>query len=249
MIPSRLESLGRTGFGFAIAGFGLAHIAFADFATRLLSPMPDWIPGRSIWALATGGVLLAAGALMAVGKAGGRGAAFTVAALMLLSVLFLRLPLALAEPGAGYLWTNPCKYLALAGGALLIAFSASPRADRLARLLLCLFLTLGGIQHYAYLTFTAKMVPGWMPLRTFFACFAGAALIAGGIGLQIPKIARRAALWAGVMILSWFFLVHIARVAAKPGDGGEWSGLFESLATSGVAFMIAGNGARRPNVE
>jgi hypothetical protein len=37
------------------------------------------------------------------------------------------------------------------------------------------------------------------------------ALLAGGIGLFIPQTARLAALLAGAMVFSWFWIVHLPR--------------------------------------
>ena len=63
------------------------------------------------------------------------------------------------------------------------------------------------------------------------------ALIAGGIGLFISRTARLAALLSGLMVFSWFWIVHIPRTFLTVSDG---IAVFEALAFSGIAFVIAG---------
>jgi hypothetical protein len=57
--------------------------------------------------------------------------------------------------------------------------------------------------------------------------------------MWIPKTACLAAIWTSVMIFLWSAMVHIPRAASTPGDPLEWSGVFESLATSGIALLVA----------
>jgi uncharacterized membrane protein YphA (DoxX/SURF4 family) len=145
----------------------------------------------------------------------------------------------------GGVWTNPAKVAVFLGAALLLARLVSPGpgaagAARTARLLFSGFLVLCGLQHFAYAEFVATLVPAWMPGPTFWTYFTGTALVAGGVGLLIPKTARLAALLTALMIFSWFVLLHIPRAAATPGEPEEWAGVCESLAMSGVALLLAG---------
>jgi len=65
--------------------------------------------------------------------------------------------------------------------------------------------------------------------------FGGVALIAGGAGLLIPRTAQLAALLSGLMILSWFFIVHVSREIAGVADG---IAVFEALLTAGMLFVL-----------
>jgi uncharacterized membrane protein YphA (DoxX/SURF4 family) len=65
-------------------------------------------------------------------------------------------------------------------------------------------------------------------------------LIAGGLGIFLPATTRAAAAMSGLMIFLWVFLLHIPRAIAPPRDPGETSAIFEALAISGVAFLVAG---------
>jgi uncharacterized membrane protein YphA (DoxX/SURF4 family) len=89
-----------------------------------------------------------------------------------------------------------------------------------------------------FTAFVASLIPGWFPGNAvFWTYFAGVALIAGGIGLFIPLTARLAALLSGLMVFSWFWIVHIPRTLLSVSDG---IAVFEALAVSGIAFVIAG---------
>jgi uncharacterized membrane protein YphA (DoxX/SURF4 family) len=252
-----LRTLGRFLFGLPIAAFGVLNLAVGDLTTRFALAGPSWTHGRAIAAYALGAILVFLG-LAIVFQWRTRTAALCLAAVIATSLLLLSFPRAFARPAFGGSWTNPAKYLSLLGGALLVALlwdrkeaGASVRETRASdptgirfgtpRLLLSVFLILGGVQHFVYEDFVATLVPAWIPDPVFWARFAGAALLAGGLGMWIPGTTRLAAISTGVMIFLWFLIVHIPRAAAAPRDPLEWSGVFESLATSGIAFLVAGS--------
>ena len=71
----------------------------------------------------------------------------------------------------------------------------------------------------------------------FWSYFAGVALIAAGLGLLIRHTARLAALLSGVMVFSWFWVIHVPRAFVGISDS---IAVFEALAVSGIAFVLAG---------
>jgi uncharacterized membrane protein len=156
----------------------------------------------------------------------------------------------------GYVWTNPGKNVVFIAGALLLAASAEPAASArlrqrvwtLARLLVGAFLVLCGVQHFVYTTFAATLVPTWIPGDArFWTLAAGVALIACGLGLLAGgRAARGAGLFAGAMIASWFLILHIPRALSAWNDPGEWSGVCESLAIAGIAWLTSGTNAEPP---
>ena len=249
------STLGRLLFAIAMVAFGIQQLLTGGFV-RLVPPLPAWVPGPSLWAYLTGIVLIAAGVAIAIGRKA-RWAAAVLGALLVLAILFLHLPKAATNPLLGFMWTNPAKALAMLGGVIILAGalpdeeagSALARLFRqlspLGPMFLALFLILGGIQHFVYLDFVMKLVPSWIPGPRFWVYFTGMALIAGGVGILVPKTARLAATLTGVMILLWVLLLHIPRALADPHAAGETSGVFEALAFSGVAFILA---ARRSSL-
>ncbi len=238
-----------------MVGFGALQLLTGGYI-RLVPPLPAWVPGPSLWAYETGILLIAAGVAIGIGRKA-RWAAAVLGALLVLAILLLHLPKAATNPLLGFMWTNPAKALAMLGGVIILAGAlpddeAGSGLARLFRKLAPLgplflggFLILGGIQHFVYLDFVTKLVPSWVPGPRFWVYFTGTALIAGGVGMLLPRTARLAALMTGIMILLWVLLLHIPRAVADPHNPGETSGVFEALAFSGVAFILAER-AREP---
>jgi uncharacterized membrane protein YphA (DoxX/SURF4 family) len=245
-----LSTLGRLFFAISMVAFGIQQLVTGDFV-RLVPPLPAWMPSHSFWAYLVGIVLIVTGIAIGIGRKA-RWAAAVVGAMLLLSILFLHLPKAATNPLVGFMWTNPCKALAMLGGVLILAAALPEDETGLARLFrklaplgplfLAAFLILGGIQHFVYLDFVTSLVPSWVPGPHLWTYFAGIALIAGGVGLLVPKTARLAALMTGIMILLWVVLLHIPRAVNGPNHAGETAGVFEALALSGVAFILADRG-------
>ena len=247
-----MRNVGRIFFSIAVVASGLLQLLMASFV-RLVPPLPEWIPSHSSWARLIGIVLVVTGlALLGKGRWARRAAA-VLGVMIFLDFLFLHLPLAATNPSAGFMWTNPAKALAMLGGVLFLAATLpvedADRSSALARLLRRLmplgplllsgFMILGGIQHFVYIDFVTKLVPAWIPGPRFWAYFTGVALIAGGVGILVPKTARWAATMSGIMIFLWVVLLHIPRALADLSNTGEASGVFEALAMSGIAFMLA----------
>jgi uncharacterized membrane protein len=228
------STLGRLFFAISMVAFGIQQIFTGKFV-RLVPPLPAWMPAHTLWACLTGILLIAIGIAIGTGR-GARGAAAVLGVMIVLSILFLHLPKALTDPLAGFMWTNPCKALAMLGGVLLLA--GAERSRPLGRLFFAAFLILGGIQHFVYADFVMGLVPSWIPGARYWVYFTGIALIAGGTGILVPKTSRLAATMSGIMILLWVVLLHIPRAMARY-DAGEIAGVFEALALSGVAFLLA----------
>ncbi|HMG66532.1 MAG TPA: hypothetical protein VK588_02565, partial [Chitinophagaceae bacterium] len=76
--------------------------------------------------------------------------------------------------------------------------------------------------------------------RPFWTYFAAVALLAGGTGIIFRQTRQWAATLSGIMILLWFFLLHIPRALAAPHDYGEWMGVCESFTFVGILFVLAG---------
>lgn len=226
---------GRVACGTALAGSGLMQVVNAEFV-RLVA-VPAWLPWRPGLGVATGLVLVAAGVLIVAGYRQ-RPAALAVAGMLLLALLSL-VPGVLGNPGAGFVWTNPAKVLAMTGGALLLAQGA--RFTVPAAVLMAVFLILAGMQHVAYAAFADTLVPAWIPPgRRFWTLFTAAALLAGGTGLLWPRLRRTAALLAGVMIFLWVLLLHIPR-SVELRSAFELAGVFEAMGVAGIAWRLAGD--------
>ena len=244
-----IRLIGRLFFATATIASGLQQLIRGDFV-RLVPKLPAWVPSQSLWVGVSGVGLIIVGLAIAAERHR-RLAALALSALFAV-VFLLYLPGVIANPGAGFMWTNPCKTLALLGSAILLAvgpvdngrpgFFPSGRGETwampLCSGLMGVFLVVCGVQHFVYADFVAQMVPAWIPGQRVWAAFTGLALIAGGVGINLRPTSRLAAVLSGLMIFLWMVLLHIPRAFAHWPDPGETSGIFEALALSGTALML-----------
>jgi uncharacterized membrane protein len=249
----RLIAVGRAFYAVACVFFGLQHLIYGEFVTRIMPAWPAWVPLRSAWAYLIGAGLIAAGALMFSGKRV-RSTALLLAKILLFTAAVFALPTALVDASVGLAWTNAGKALALAGGALVVAATAETTRATDARLLFVGRLFLGGfmivcgVQHFLWAQFVVALVPAWIPGAMFWTYFAGVALIAGGIGLLVPVTTRVAALLSGVMVFVWVLVLHIPR-ALTIRDANEATAVFEALAVSGIAFLLFAAAPKRASTR
>jgi uncharacterized membrane protein len=252
---NKLPVVGRILFAIPMITFGVQHLIYRSFVTRVVPGLPSWIPGHSVLAAIFGAFLIAAGGAILFGIAP-RLTALGLGAVILVSFVLLYVPLLLENFYSGGHWTNAGKALALAGGSFLVAGSIpgvlrmhSGKLAAFIRLLekfipwghLCLsaFLILCGILHFIYVQFVETLVPLWIPGHRFWTYFTGIALIAGGLGIIIPKTRHLAAALTAIMIFLWVVLLHIPRALANLHDANEMTAVFEALAMTGIAILIA----------
>lgn len=258
----RLIPVGRLFFAIGLVAFGVMQFIYGDFVAGRAPAWPEGVPGRLVWAYASGAFLVAAGAAIVSGK-GGRPMALAAGTVIFAWALLRNLPLAAADSVLGGTWTLAGKSLVCFGGAFAVAGSLPTVAGGgrlrgfvntrdgfllLGRVCLSYFLIACGIQHFMFEAFVATLVPAWIPGAYFWTYFAGVALIAGGVGMLLPPTARLAALLSGLMIFLWVFMLHVPRAMSGLHDvRNEWTAVFEALAFSGLAFLFAATlPARRP---
>jgi uncharacterized membrane protein len=251
-MPKWLHLVGRSFYAVGLAGIGLMQFFFMNFVWVVIPEFPAMIPLRMMWVFVVGAALTAAGVAIFFNLKGRKVAAWTGVALLAL-VLIAHVPNQLAGPYRALLgaWTNTFKELALAGGAWIVALSIEregsdlpawlERALPLGRCFFAAMLILFGIEHFLYAQFVALLVPGWIGGKMFWTYFAGTALIAGGLGILVKRVVPLASLLVGMMIFLWVLTLHIPRAIADPYThvGNEWASVFEALAFSGMAFMLA----------
>ena len=249
MSDATARTLGRWFLGLAVVGSALQQLALGQFV-RLVPTLPDWVPVQPVLARLAGVLLIAVGVALLTRRRA-RLAACVLAALLLGILLFRSLPQIAANPWAGFVYTNPLKILALVGGVMLLVpllprdgaaggtAALLERSRGVAPLLFAAFLVVCGIQHFWYLPFVETLVPPYLPAHRFWARFAGVCLVAGGVGALVPRTARLAGLLSGLMIFLWVLMLHIPRALADLGVPGETSAIFEALALSGVALLVA----------
>lgn len=98
-----------------------------------------------------------------------------------------------------------------------------------------------GIDHFLYAEGVATLVPDWIPAHLFWTYFAAVALIGSGIAIILKIKLRLIGILLGIMIFSWFLILHIPRAVTMPElqNGNEVTSVFQALAFSGIAFVLA----------
>lgn len=247
----KLPLIGRVFFALGVLGIGVEHLIFRDFIIGRAPKWPEFLPGGALWAYVTGGFLILVSLLLITGKKA-RIAALLMALLVFLWAFLRHIPVLMDSTFLSGDWTAAGKALVFTGGALAIAatFARLPSGNSTlnklmnlerefiltGRACLGIFLVITGIQHFLFVEFVASLIPGWFPGdAVFWTYFAGVTLIAGGVGLFIPYTASLAALLSGLMIFSWFWIVHLPRSLTSTSDN---IAIFEALAFSGLAFVL-----------
>jgi uncharacterized membrane protein len=244
-----LLRLGQLIFAISFICLSIQGILMHDFSFGRPPALPD-TTGRAMWAYIGGLMVLLAGVAVIVRRYASL-ATFIVGVIILISIFVVRsIPDLLSKDVAGAFWSlNAFKTLSMAGGCFIISLSFVPNFSNAAArkcmlwfgvISLAYFLFLCGLAHFKFIEFlNGGFIPGYIPFKTFWGYFTGVCLISGGIGLLIRSVRRLAALMCGIMILGWFFLLHIPRMLAAPNDYMEWFGVLESFAFAGIFFVLS----------
>jgi uncharacterized membrane protein len=245
--------LGRVLFGMSLLGLAAMHFVMQEFVTGRAPAWPASVPGGTLWAYVSGAVLMAV-AIAVLARRRARSGLLLAGTMVLLWACLRHVPILAGSSFPSGAWTDAGKAVRFIAGALVLAAimpieharrgppwtMANGRAGFvvIGRVLLGLTLVLNGYQHFVFTEFVAALVPDWFPGDpVFWTYFGGVTLITGGLGLLLARTAKWAALLSGVMVLSWFFIIHVAREIAGVADG---IAVYEALATASIAFVIAG---------
>ncbi len=241
--------IGRSFIAVALIVFGIQHFVYLEFVSRAFPVIPLWIPGHALLACVFGAFLLITGVCIFL-QFKARLACVLLGSLILLMFALLLLPSLLSDLKNGVIWTNAGKALVIAGANFLVAasFPKEPHGKfisflesliPLGRCFLCGFFILAAILHFIYAPFVATLIPKWIPAPMFWTYFAAVALIAGAIGMLIPKTAQLAATLSAIMVFIWVIILHIPRALADLHVPNETTATFEALTMCGMAILIA----------
>jgi uncharacterized membrane protein len=256
-----MENLIRTGrafYGIGIAGIGVQQFIYSDFRPVLLPQWPSWIPFLAGCAYVAGAALIITGAIIIFSKNAARTALVLGIGFLIFFLVFHVTYQLFISPYSFHLglWTDPLKELAFSGGAFVIVASYPSKkfntdksfrtgfADIFipyGRIFFSITIIVFGIDHFIYKEFVATLVPAWIPWHLFWTYFAGVALIGAGSCIILKIKLKLIGLLLGIMLFIWFVILHIPRAVTDPyiDKGNEVTSVFEALAFSGVAFLIA----------
>jgi uncharacterized membrane protein len=252
-----LVTIGRTCYAIGLAGLGLQQFFYPGFrpvfAPYVLEYGPFW---QTMVYLSSLALLFFAASIIFNFR--GRDITLICGGVFLLDLLLLHVPTRLMNnPTSLGFWTDALKILAFAGGAFVIAGTFSmdekkmeermsimkflERFVPLGGILFATMLTIFGIDHFLYADFVASLVPKWIPGDFFWAYFSGVALIGAGVALMMRFKQKLIGLLTGLMLFIWFLILHIPRAITMPDlmNGNEITSVFQALAFSGVAFVLA----------
>lgn len=249
-----LPSIGLSIIAAGLVAFGIQHFLYGDFIT---GRPPLWVTETStklICAYLSGSILIATGILVFLKK---NARVFLIlCAMMLLVIVFLHLAVLIDIHFAwGGELTNGGKVISLFSGLLAAAGSLPTEHNfpgrkfswlinqkhtyiLMGRIGMGLFLIISGYEHFLFLEFVKMLMPSWIPGSTLWSIFSGVALMAGGIGLMIPKTAPLAGMMVGFMIFTWFLILHLPRGFADFSNQNEWIAVVEAFTFSGIAFVL-----------
>lgn len=233
----------KTAVPYVLGAFllGVLGLISSDFAFQW-QPVPDNVPLRSALA-STSAVAMAAAAVAATLPRLEKGGRLLLAIYFGLWAVLLHGPRVVAQPGLVAEWLGLAESATMsAGGVALLALSL--RGDlrrRLAfstRIAFGLCLLVFGLSHFVYLSFTAQMVPAWLPWRTGWAAATGAGHLLAGLAFLSNRGLKAAGPAITGMMASFVVLLHIPRIIAEPASRMEWTMTSVALTLTGAAFAL-----------
>lgn len=232
-------------FSISLVAWGIQQCIAGQIVAGRPPAWPSSLPGEFIVACIVGAWLIINGIAVLLNKK--VDVLIPTAIFIVIYCVLRNLWVVLTEGDIGIHLTNFGKGITLTGGLLLVSVT-SPRGDRAPRstdnivirtsvYCIGLFLLVSGIQHFIYSDFVKFLVPSWIPFPMFWTYASGVALALSGLCLIIGIKRQQVAYLAGLMIFSWFIILHIPR-ALHDSNMNEWTAVFEALAFSCILVII-----------
>lgn len=245
--------LGKDSFAIASASLAVWSLAYVHFAWQSL---PDWMPGREAWVYGSAVVVLAA----SVGLCFWRTALPSALAIGVYQAVSAAIfvPQIVSSPLSVGAWYPFCEALTSFTGAWIlfallqsqsargsVTRIASDGAIRVGQILFGLTCVFYGWSHFVYASYTAGMVPNWLPGHLAFAYFTGAGHIAAGLAIIFGILPYLAATLEAVMMSLFGLLVWVPSFFAQPRPkwalppDHQWSELAVNLVLAAAAWVVA----------
>jgi uncharacterized membrane protein len=240
-----------TFFAIGLTGLGVIALAYGGFAEEW-QLVGAWVPDP-----ARTGLACATGVVMALG---GLGLLFERTATLSIRVLFpflvsgflLQLPAGLKAPLVEVNWESVGELATIlsAGWVLFaarsalregssLAFAAGENGLRIGRILFGLALLPIGLSHFVYATYTATLVPAWLPFRTGWVYLTGAGHTAAGLGALFGVVPRLAAAMEAGMLGVFTLLVWAPKIVTPPTSRATWTEFAVSWTMAAAAWVVA----------
>ena len=245
----KTAAYGRLVFGVSAVLFGVIALMWHDADT--------WQTLSQIWKLPLGTfignafmiVLIAAGLAMQY-PAAARPAAIVLAVVSLLFSMAC-VPGIIAAPAVYEHYGSFFEQFSLLSGAIALYAATEPNAaraatfGRMARLGFGVSAISFTLSQIFYFSFTAELVPRWIPPnQTFWAFLTTIAFALAAIAILINRQTLLATRLLTLMLALFGVLVWVPRLIAHPEAHGNWSEFALTLLITGAAWLVA-NLARR----
>ncbi len=250
-----VSGFGHALFAIAVAGLAILGLAYGDFAP-LWEPLSVPLPAPASSVYGSGAILLAAGAGLLYTRTarvstviiGIFGSAWTLA----------RARAAWLEPLAISSWYGISEALGPLVGvwtldavlcrehrASAVLVLNGDCARREARMLFGAACVVYGAAHFGYASYTASLVPAWLPEPRVLAYLTGAAHAAAGLGLLVGILPRLAATLEALMMSLFGALVWVPSFFARPTPDWatppqvQWSETLVTFLLAASAWIVA----------
>ena len=227
--------------------YGLGAILLGGVSLAFHHPAPGQLFVVAVLGYVSPALLILGGAAINLGRRIAGCAGLALAAVFAISAAIQQGPALSHDWNVWVTWQGLAESLAMSMGGL-IAWGLLGKDDdalriRTAEIAQRVFgacLLVFGVSHFVYLSYTAVLVPAWLPpSRTFWAYATGVAHIAAGLAILSGVRARLAAMLLTTMFVGFGLLVHLPSVIHAPQSHENWSENGVNLALVGAAWCVA----------
>lgn len=251
-----MESLikaGRLVFAVGLTGLALQQFYFPGFRPVFIPAWPAWLPYPQLFIyLSSFGLIICAASIVFSFKASKAQVILGLVFLLMLLVFHIPFHITQHTTSLGG-WTNAFKLLAFSGSAFVIGGSYARDGENiglgpleklipLGRIFFGIMMFVFGLDHFLYYQFVQTLVPLWIPYPLFWTYFAGIALLGAGVSFIFQIKVKPIGILTSIMLFVWFLVLHIPRAVTMPAEadnGNEITSVFQALAFSGIALVIA----------
>jgi uncharacterized membrane protein len=234
----------RYSFAIVLIALGAVGLVTGELVP-IWAPVPDDLPGRGALAYPCAIVSLGAGAGLVVRRFAAIASGILLGALGVWIAVFRVSPI-IRAPDTVLSWYGLAETAAIAAAAtVLCARLAWPdtrrgvRAVAIGRILYGLAMIPFGLAHFAFVDFTASLVPGWIPAHVAWVYVTGAAFLAAAVAILTGAWAPLAAELSALQIGVFTALVWVPVVVTGSADASAWSEFGISTALAAAGSVVA----------
>jgi uncharacterized membrane protein len=245
----RIASGGHAAYAAMMIALGILGLVSRNF-TAVWAPVPKGAPARVALIYVCALVSLGCGIGLLVRRTAAAAARVLLAALILWFLLWRVRFLFVASLIEGT-WSCGDTLMMTAGAWVLYVwfatdrdrerfpFATGDRGLRIARVLYGLAMIPFGYAHFANVSGTAELVPGWLPWHVFWAYFTGAAFIAAAVAILAGVWARLAAVLSALMMGLFSVIIWIPKVTSGPVNAFQWGEFWTTFALTAAGWVVA----------